>query len=138
MAKRVTRTWRVVTAISAALIAVGLTMAVSFHRESRPVLDVQAVYGAIGMGDRLEEAESALGMPPGDYRNDRSVVYYGLYNNVRGRHPTWREISWQFDSCEVIVLLDEDQHIASKEIRSGVPGPGRWARTKEQVTRWFR
>jgi hypothetical protein len=104
-------------------LAAGLFFVLGYRNwHAIPRVDPATIYDEIRIGDTPDHVESLFGLPPGDYRAKSEVVYFDFfyYNKHRAHHPAWREMSWQFDKCQVLILLNEDGIIVTKHMRPGV------------------
>jgi hypothetical protein len=80
-----------------------------------------AAYDLIRLDEPPAHVEELLGLPPGDYRKNKSVIFTedGRYTTFRADHPTWEELSWAFDECELLILVNEGGVVAAKRRLSG-------------------
>jgi hypothetical protein len=106
----------------ASMLVFSLFMPLAYYRQGAKPIDPIAVYDAIRIGEPAPHAVSLFHLPPGDYRTNSSVMYLESHPDraIIIHHPSWQQLSWQFDQCEVLVYVNEDGMIAAKEWRAGV------------------
>jgi hypothetical protein len=105
-----------------ALLLVPLNaVVVLLHYSKRSQIDPSPLAGRIQLGHTRAQAVSAVGLSPGDYRTNSSVGYiYCCFDRRKqiAAHPTWQEVSWQFDRGEIILYVNEKDVVVTK-VRGG-------------------
>jgi hypothetical protein len=122
---------------------VGLTIAcfaLIGTRESRVVIREEQL-SQIQIGMDRQEVQELLGVPPGDYRSGRPVIYPVTSPWPGGeRAPAaFSEAEWITDDVSVRLEFDERGKLLQV---SSIPGilleTTWWERTKNRVSRWFK
>jgi len=89
---------------------------VLLHYSKRSQIDPSLLADRIQLGHTRAQAVSAVGLSPGDYRTNSSVMYLYGYSpcELLAAHPTWQEVSWQFDRGVIILYVNEMDVVVTK------------------------
>jgi hypothetical protein len=108
------------------------------RRASKPSPISRAAFDQIKEGMTLEEVESVIGVPPGDYAPESGGTRVGP---VTGAEPFWSQptgtwfVFWSSRACEIIVSVAPDGRVTGKMFYRLVERPP--PTVMERVDRWF-
>ena|SRR5258708_37231257 len=103
-------------AVAAMVLSFSLFVVIVYRDPWATPIDPMVVYDEIPIGGSAAHAVSLFQLPPGDYRTNSRVVYHTTKtHDIIDGHPSWQQLTWGFDECEVAVFLDEDGVIVAKQ-----------------------
>jgi hypothetical protein len=126
------RRWMIVS-LSAACVVLGLAVWL-LSRPAPPSSRITpAAAERIERGMTAAQAESVIGLPPGDYRTDPgSPGHFAEYLPK----PGVRVLEWEADSCTIQVRVDQDSgRVLSKLVGEPSNPPTPWQRLRTWLRR---
>jgi hypothetical protein len=131
---------RLVAFAKVLMITSALAMTCYCLQKKPDSIDLDCVFSQIECGaTSADQVRQLFHCPPGDYCTRSGIGYFSddIQEKLLRPNPNRHRLTWSFDKCEIILVIDQDSIVVTKIMRPGLAlSRSRWRAIKDFFTRF--